>query len=50
MRTSNCKARRKEVDTDRIPFYRRNIKYGYCKDCRSRTENADDVEVKVYKK
>ena len=29
-RTSNCKAGGKEVDTNRIPFYRRNIRYGYC--------------------
>ena len=28
--TSNCKARREEIDTDRISFYRRNIRYGYC--------------------
>ena len=28
MRTSNCKAGRKEIDTDRISFYRRNIRYG----------------------
>ena len=29
-RTSYRKAGRKEVDTNRIPFSRRNIRYGYC--------------------
>ena len=40
---------RKEIDTNRISFYRRNIRYGHCQDCRSRTENAYDVEIKIYK-
>ena len=45
----NCKARRKEADTNRSSFYRRNIRHGYCQDHRSRTEKAYDVEIKIYK-
>ena len=42
MKTSKCKAGREEVDADRISFHRRNIRFGYCLDYRSTTENADD--------
>ena len=49
MRTSNCKAGRKEIDTNRSSFYRRNIRYGHHLDHRSRTKNAYDVEIKIYK-
>ena len=49
MRTSNCKDGRKEIDTDKISFYRRILGMAIVKIIDQEQKNAYDVEIKVHK-